>query len=78
MPYTEIYHLANTPSDFPQVRDQKGQVFLNLAVASGAKVLVSGDNDLLAIKQTFTKLPIMTLSEFKDWLRTVNYKKTID
>jgi predicted nucleic acid-binding protein len=43
-------------------------MFLTLAVVGKADVLVSGDNDLLEIQSSFKTLPIMTPSEFEQWL----------
>ncbi|MGB5240268.1 MAG: putative toxin-antitoxin system toxin component, PIN family [Prochlorococcaceae cyanobacterium] len=50
------------------VRDPKDQVFLDLAVAAGVPVLVSGDADLLALKNELTPLLILTPAEFQSWL----------
>jgi uncharacterized protein len=69
LPYAQTLATFKTPPDLPQIRDPHDQMFLNLAVASHAEALISGDNDLLAIKHTFTTLPIMTLSEFEPWLK---------
>lgn len=69
LPYAQTVASFKTPPDLPQIRDPHDQVFLNLAVASHAEALVSGDDDLLVIKHTFTTLPIMTLSEFEPWLK---------
>jgi predicted nucleic acid-binding protein len=43
-------------------------MFLILAVVGQAEVLVTGDADILEIKSIFHAPPIMTLTEFKDWL----------
>jgi len=50
------------------IRDPKDQVFLDLALAAGVPVLVSGDADLLALKNTLTPLLILTPAEFQSWL----------
>lgn len=68
LPYAFTQGHFAVPPDLPTLRDQADQMFLTLAVASNADALVTGDNDLLAIKQTFTTPPIMTLSEFEQWL----------
>jgi predicted nucleic acid-binding protein len=51
----------------PVIRDRADQMFLTLAVAGKAEALVTGDNDLLVIKDSFKTPPIMTLSEFEQW-----------
>ncbi len=51
-----------------QVRDPKDQVFLDLALAAGVPVLVSGDGDLLALKNQLHPLLILTPAEFQIWL----------
>jgi putative PIN family toxin of toxin-antitoxin system len=51
-----------------QVRDPKDQVFLDLALAAGVPVLVSGDGDLLALKNQLQPLLILTPAEFQIWL----------
>ena len=68
LPYTETVSIQTTTNDLPIVRDQDDQVFLTLAVVGKAEVLVTGDNDLLVIKDHLKTPPVMTLSEFKDWL----------
>ncbi|NOT18320.1 MAG: putative toxin-antitoxin system toxin component, PIN family [Sulfuriferula sp.] len=68
LPYADTLASFITPPDLPEIRDKNDQMFLSLAVASGADVLVTGDNDLLVIKTHFTRPPIMTLGEFQLWL----------
>lgn len=53
-----------------QVRDPKDQLFLDLALAAGVPVLVSGDGDLLALKNQLQPLLILTPAEFQIWLDT--------
>jgi uncharacterized protein len=43
-------------------------MFLSLAIVGKADVLVSGDNDLLVLKNSFNVIPIMNLHEFESWL----------
>jgi putative PIN family toxin of toxin-antitoxin system len=69
LPYAETIPALETPVDLPLIRDPADQVFLTLAVAGKAEALVSGDKDLLAIKNSFLTVPIMNLSEFADWLK---------
>ena len=67
LPYAETVTDLNTPPDLPVIRDQADQMFLTLAVTAKADVQVTGDNDLLVIKDSFNNPPIMTLSEFEKW-----------
>ena len=55
--------------DLPQIRDKNDQMFLILAVVGKAEILVTGDADILEIKPIFHTPPIMTLTEFKEWLK---------
>lgn len=67
LPYAETVPLQNDPLDLPTVRDCADLMFLSLAVMGKAETLVTGENDLLVLKNTFA-LPIMTIIEFEDWL----------
>lgn len=68
LPYAETVAIEQIPDGLPQIRDQADQKFLILAVVGRAEALVTGDADILEIKSYFDAPPIMTLSEFKDWL----------
>ncbi|MFA7299391.1 MAG: putative toxin-antitoxin system toxin component, PIN family [Sideroxydans sp.] len=68
LPYAETVTTFNLPPDLPVIRDKADQMFLTLAVAGKAEVLVTGDDDLLVIKERFKAPPIMTLNEFEQWL----------
>ncbi|MEI7457496.1 MAG: putative toxin-antitoxin system toxin component, PIN family [Nitrosomonadales bacterium] len=68
LPYAETVIELELPFDLPVIRDRADQMFLTLAVAGKAAALVTGDNDLLVIKDSFKTPPIMTLSEFEHWL----------
>lgn len=72
LPYTQTQAAFNSPPNLPIVRDESDQIFLALAFVSHADALVTGDNDLLALKPSFKKLPIMTLAEFEQWLKENN------
>ncbi|MFZ4525464.1 MAG: hypothetical protein ACOYOE_07940 [Chlorobium sp.] len=52
------------------MRDIADQIFMTLAVVGNADVLVTGDNDLLVLKDVFKTLPIMSLSEFEQWQKS--------
>jgi predicted nucleic acid-binding protein len=69
LPYAETVTEFNLPADLPVIRDQSDQKFLTLAVAGKAEALVTGENDLLVIKEHFNTPPIMTFSEFEQWLK---------
>jgi len=47
----------------PRCRDPDDQMFLDLALAARADVLVTGDGDLLALADKFP-IPIVTPAEF--------------
>jgi len=69
LPYTETVIIEQIPDDLPLIRDPDDQKFLILAVVGQAEVLVTGDADILAIQSSFHTPPIMTLAEYKDWLK---------
>lgn len=67
LPYTETITINRIPEGLPQIRDPADQMFLVLAVIGNADVIVTGDADILAIKPSFEKIPIMTLAEYQVW-----------
>ena len=67
LPWCESWSAA-IPSSTYLVRDPHDQVFLDLALASTASVLVSGDADLLALKEAALPLQILTPADFQSWL----------
>lgn len=75
LPYAEVVKAFDLPPDLPIIRDQADQMFLTLAVAGKAEVLVTGDNDLLVIKDSFKNLPILRLNEFEQWLKSQSDRK---
>lgn len=68
LPYAEAVKTTTTPVSLPSIRDQDDAIFLELAIAGKADALVSGDADMLAIRQDFQHPPILTLTEFALWL----------
>ena len=66
LPYAEVIKLNVIPEGLPQIRDKHDQMFLVLAVVSGAEYIITGDKDILDIQSTFHNPPIMTLSQFKE------------
>jgi putative PIN family toxin of toxin-antitoxin system len=70
LPYAETVPLLDAPVDLPTIRDSAAdQKFLTLAVVGKANALITGDSDLLAIKNSFKLLPILKLGEFEEWLK---------
>lgn len=56
LPYTEIIELPSSWPALPTCRDEKDQVFLVLAHVGKADALVTGDTDLLALRDAFPGL----------------------
>lgn len=67
LPYTDAVSLPDPWPDLPLCRDEHDQVFLALAVAGKADFLVTGDADLLALRESFSGL-ITTVDEFRTQL----------
>ena len=68
LPYVETVKIDTMPVGLPDIRDAQDIMFLVLAAASSADVLVSGDGDIQAVREQF-HIPILTLAEFADWLQ---------
>ena len=68
LPYAETVKIDQTPGHLPSIRDADDIIFLALATMGGADALVSGDGDILAVKDHF-HIPILTLTEFEAWLQ---------
>lgn len=67
MPYVKSVRIPQPLPVVPECRDAMDAPFLHLAVAGGARALVSGDRDLLALAETFeraTGCPILSLEAF--------------
>lgn len=67
LPYTETITISHISEGLPHIRDPADQMFLVLAVIGNADIIVTGDADILAIKPSFEKIPIMTLAEYQVW-----------
>jgi putative PIN family toxin of toxin-antitoxin system len=67
LPYVESIDIATPPAGLPEARDADDVIFLALAAAAGADVLVSGDHDLLTLNAVFS-VPILSVIEFHAWL----------
>jgi len=65
LPYSDVVDLPDPWPDLPVCRDEHDQVFLVLAHAGEADSLVTGDADLLAMRESFARL-ILTADEFTE------------
>lgn len=63
LPYADVVELPSPWPDLPVCRDEKDQVFLVLAHVGKADALVTGDADLLAMRDAFPGL-ILTAEEW--------------
>lgn len=63
LPHTTTVRISDPPPNVPECRDPFDIMFLRLAVAGKAKVLVTGDRDLLALAGQ-TKFTILTFDAF--------------
>ena len=68
LPWTAGARIPDPPPHVPPCRDPLDTPFLELAAAGRAKLLVSGDRDLLALAGQ-TRFEIMTPAEFLSRLR---------
>jgi putative PIN family toxin of toxin-antitoxin system len=64
LPWSESWG-ATLPRSKCRVRDPDDQMFLDLALAAAAPVLVSGDADLLALKEVVVPCRSSTLPAFR-------------
>lgn len=69
LPQTTTVRIPDPPPKVPDCRDPFDAMFLHLAVAGKAKMLVTGDRDLLAVAGQ-TKFTILTLDAFIATLET--------
>ena len=67
LPYADIVDLPDPWPALPVCRDERDQVFLVLAHLGKADALVTGDADILAMREDFPGL-IVTAGELKDKL----------
>ena len=68
LPHTLPISRVTSKPDMPMVRDVDDQKFLNLAISGKAEFLVTGDQDLLVLKD-MSNIAILTLQEFKEQLQ---------
>lgn len=64
LPFCESVVIPSPPPAVPLCRDPLDRPFLELALAGGAEVLVTGDDDLLALAEEFA-VPIRSPAEFE-------------
>ena len=67
LPYAEVVELPSPWPELPACRDKHDQVFLVLAEVGKAEALVTGDADLLAMREHFSRR-IMTADVFREQL----------
>jgi putative PIN family toxin of toxin-antitoxin system len=70
LPYAKIMALADPLAALPvNCRDANDDIFLHLAIAGGADVLVTGDADLLALRGS-APVRIVTVRDLREMLGT--------
>jgi putative PIN family toxin of toxin-antitoxin system len=67
LPWAEVVTLPEVSPEIPDCRDPHDRIFLTLARIAEADALVTGDSDLLALREEF-KIPILTAEELKTLL----------
>jgi putative PIN family toxin of toxin-antitoxin system len=75
LPWAETAVLADDPPDLPDCRDPADLIFMRLAREAKVEALVSGDNDLLALRQDFYP-SILTAEELGRRLDAVGLPKS--
>ena len=68
LPFAEVAIIPKPAPRTPRCRDPKDTPFLELAIAAGASALVTGDVDLLALRDSFS-VPLLRPEE---WLSLLN------
>lgn len=67
LPYVQTVRIPNPPPAVPPCRDPLDEPFMQLALAGKARVLVSGDRDLLVVADAFARAggcPVLSLERF--------------
>ena len=81
LPHTQTVRIPQPPPAVPKCRDPLDLPFMHVAVAGKAKVLVSGDRDLLALAKEFERAsacPIVNLDTFfRVYTLPLAYKKQL-
>lgn len=70
LPYAETVPVDPRPEGLPALRDADDRPFLALARAADADALVSGDDDLLAVRDEVLPLAILSPADFAAWLES--------
>lgn len=68
LPYTEAVAVPARVRGLPDIRDADDRMVLALAVAGRADCIVSGDADLLAVRDGWPRIPILAPAEFRVWM----------
>ena len=69
LPHTQAVRIPQPPPTVPKCRDLLDVPFMHLAVVGKAKVLVSGDRDLLALADVFEKTSGCLIVNLDSFLR---------
>ncbi len=69
LPYAEVVTLPAPWPQLPDCRDEQDKIFLALAYVGDADALVTGDADLLVLRDRFPK-PIWTADELAAQIKT--------
>lgn len=64
LPFAQVVAVPDEMRKLPILRDPEDLMLLALAVTGKADVLVSGDADLLAVRDEWRRIPILTPAEF--------------
>jgi putative PIN family toxin of toxin-antitoxin system len=64
IPWIRVVRVSDPPSPVPACRDPFDLMFLHLAIAGKARVLVSGDKDLLALRGARGMCSVMSVDLF--------------
>ncbi len=65
LPYADVVDLPTPWPDLPVCRDEQDQVFLVIAHTGKAEALVTGDADILALRESYPGL-ILTADELRE------------
>jgi len=68
LPYTETFTTGDEPAP-AGLRDPADAMFIALAQQARADVLVSGDEDILALRETLS-VPVIEPARFQTWLES--------
>ncbi len=70
LPYSETFSLNTETKNLPPCRDEKDQIFLELAFQAQAEYLITGDRDILEYDAP-VDYNIISVKDFLDTLRNV-------